>query len=118
MDVLIVEDNAATRRLLVDVLQASRYQCVAVASAEEGIELAQRHPPRVILIDINLPGMDGVTATACLRKVPALNGTKIIGMSAHALKIEQDMLEIPRFDHFITKPFSYKWLLEFLTSIL
>ena len=117
MDVLIVEDNSATSRLLVDVLQAARYQCLAVDNAEEGIELAQRHLPRVILMDINLPGMDGVTATTYLRTLPALHGTRIIGMSAHALKIEQELLELSRFDHFFIKPFSYKQLLEYLAGM-
>lgn len=118
MDILIVEDNAANRRLLVDVLQAAHIQCVAAENAEEGIELAKLHLPKVILMDVNLPGMDGVTATSHLRTLTELDDTRIIGMSAHALRIELDKLDSSQFDHFFIKPFSYKKLLEYLVPII
>lgn len=117
MDILIVEDDAANRRLLMDILQTSRFTCVAVDNAEEGIELAQSHLPKVILMDVNLPGMDGVTATAHLRALSGLGDTRIVGMSAHALKIEQGMLDQSRFDCFFTKPFSYRLLLDYLATV-
>ena len=117
IDILIVEDNAASRKLLGDVLLAAGFRYLAVDNAEDGIQEAQKHLPRFILMDIQLPGMNGLIATSLLKQIGELGNTKIIGMSAHAMKTEIELIDQANFDLFLTKPFSYKRLLSYLHSI-
>ncbi len=117
LDVLIIEDNAPTRKLLEDVLQTAGFYCLSTETAEEGIHLAREHCPRFILMDIMLPGMNGLVATQLLRQEPALTDTCFIGMSAHAMKTEKKIIDQARFDLFLVKPFSYKVLLDYLAKL-
>ncbi len=114
--ILIVEDDLATQRLLVDVLEVAGYECHKTNNAEEGIKLATDHIPETIIMDIKLPGMDGLAATDLLRKVPALKDTRIVGMSAHAMPGDLDTMDKHRFDFFLIKPFSYQVLLNYLSA--
>ena len=68
--VLIVEDNEKNRKLIRDLLQAKGYQTIESDSAEEGIKLAEEKKPALILMDIQLPGMDGITAMKQLKAAP------------------------------------------------
>jgi len=117
IDVLIVEDNPASRKLLEDVLSVAGFRYLALDNAEDGIHEAQKHTPRFILMDIMLPGMNGLVATNLLKQIDVLAETKIIGMSAHAMKTETEVINQANFDLFLTKPFSYKRLLRFLHSM-
>ncbi|MGH8601364.1 MAG: response regulator [Gammaproteobacteria bacterium] len=116
--ILVIEDDVATQTLIRDVLECSGYLCATVGSAEEGIELAEMLQPALILLDINLPGMDGVAAAHLLRGAPATQAIKLVGMSAHALVNEISLIETADFDYFITKPFSYKSLLQIVQAAL
>lgn len=115
--IFVIEDNHATRRLLEDVLSASNYQCHAFECAEDGLSKASELAPGIIILDINLPGMNGIQAANEFRQIPALKNTVIIGMSAHAMKTEEDIFKSAPFNHFLTKPFSYKVLLTLISSI-
>ncbi|MES2818405.1 MAG: response regulator [Pseudomonadota bacterium] len=116
--ILIIEDDRANQTLVRDVLEDSGYRCEAVSSAEEGLHLAEALHPVLILLDIKLPGMDGVTAAHHLKHSPSTQDIKLIGMSAHAMVNEIALIETADFDYFITKPFSYKVLLERVEAAL
>ena len=118
MDILLIEDNDATRRLLEDVLNCKNYTLLSTNNAEEGIDIAIKERPKIILMDIQLPGMNGLQANTELRKNEHLKNTKIIGMSAHALPNEIDQFQKARFDCFLTKPFSYQKLLAAIEDFL
>lgn len=116
--VLVIEDDIATQTLIRDVLECSGYRCATVGSAEEGMALLESLQPALILLDINLPGMDGVTAAQRLRGSSATRAIKLLGMSAHALANEVTFIETVDFDAFLTKPFSYKALLQAVEALL
>lgn len=116
--ILVIEDDRANQTLVRDVLEDSGYRCEAVSSAEEGLLLAEALQPALILLDIKLPGMDGVTAAQQLKHSPSTQGIKLIGMSAHAMVNEVALIETADFDYFITKPFSYKALLRMIEAAL
>lgn len=118
IQILIIEDDTANQTLVRDVLEINGYSCVAVDSAEEGLRLAEELKPALILLDIKLPGMDGVTAAHHLKHAPATRAIKLVGMSAHAMVNEVALIETADFDYFITKPFSYKSLLKIVQAAL
>ncbi len=118
IEILLIEDDVATQILVRDVLECSGYNCTTVGSAEEGMSLLETFKPALILLDINLPGMDGVTAARQLKNAPQTRSIKLIGMSAHALVNEISQIETADFDDFITKPFSYKALLQLVEAQL
>ncbi|ABC30971.1 FOG: CheY-like receiver [Hahella chejuensis KCTC 2396] len=124
-DILIVEDDPASRRLLLDVLENAGYRCQAVDNGEEGVQLASELSPRAILMDIKLPGVSGLVAAGRIREAEArrretatIRTVLIIGMSAHAMKNDLEIIDQAGFDHFITKPFSYRVLLRYLQENL
>lgn len=116
--ILVIEDDLATQILIRDVLECRGYGCITVGSAEEALRLLESLKPALILLDINLPGMDGVTAARHLKNTPATQAFRLVGMSAHALVSELSLIETADFDHFITKPFSYKALLQLVENAL
>ena len=116
--VVIVEDDIATQRLLCDVLNHSGYICHIAGNAEDGITMAAELIPDVIIMDIKLPGMDGLTATDILRGMESLDKTLIVGMSAHVVRNDNDLIDKNRFDFFLSKPFSYRVLLNYLGSAI
>lgn len=118
VQILVIEDDIATQTLIRDVLECSGYLCATVGSAEEGMSVLEMLKPALILVDINLPGMDGVTAARHLKSSPATRAIKLVGMSAHALVTEISLIETADFDDFITKPFSYKVLLQLIETVL
>lgn len=118
VQILVVEDDIATQTLIRDVLECSGYLCTTVGSAEEGMSVLEMLEPALILLDINLPGMDGVATARRLKSSPATRAIKLVGMSAHALVNEISLIETADFDAFITKPFSYKALLQLIETVL
>lgn len=118
IQILVIEDDIANQMLVRDVLENNGYSCETVDSAEEGLRLAEELQPALILLDIKLPGMDGVTAARHLKHAPSTQAIKLIGMSAHAMVNELVLIETADFDYFITKPFSYKSLLKMVQVAL
>src|SRR5580658_1882903 len=102
--ILIVEDNVMNMELATDLLEASGYQVLQAESAEIGIEIAVSKLPSLILMDIALPGMDGLSAGSLLKRTEATCNIPIVALTAHAMKgDEQNALSIG-FAGYITKP--------------
>lgn len=118
--VLYVEDNAANLRLVTKILQSNRNDItvIAAATAEAGIELVKAHGTDLILMDINLPGMDGMQALAHLRHDMLSQEIPIIAVSADAMPYQVEMGMAAGFDRYLTKPIMIPALLEAVGEFL
>ena len=112
--ILIVEDNEKNRKLVRDVLQVKGYTTIESETAEEGIKLALDKSPALILMDIQLPGIDGITALKQLRAEPKTKNIPIIAITASAMTHNRKTMLAEGFDGYQTKPISLK---EFLGEI-
>ena len=102
--VLIVEDNEQNLKLARDVLEFNGFRTLEAHCAKEAIELALRYAPDVILMDIQLPDMDGVAALACLRDEPRTRSIPVIAVTALGMSTDRDQLLRAGFDDYILKP--------------
>jgi two-component system cell cycle response regulator DivK len=112
--VLIVEDNAANMTLATLLLQSAGHSVLGAADAEAGLTLARDEQPDLILMDIQLPGMDGFQATLLLKRDEATRAIPVIAFTALALKGNEERIRAAGFDGYIAKPFRYQ---EFLAAI-
>ena len=112
--ILIVEDNEKNRKLVRDVLQFNSYKTVEAVTAEDGIQLARAEKPDLILMDIQLPGMDGITALGHLRADPATKWIRVIAVTASAMTQDRQKILAAGFDGYQTKPINVK---EFMGAV-
>ncbi|MES2071656.1 MAG: response regulator [Pseudomonadota bacterium] len=111
MKVLVVEDNEANMKLAVIVLESGGYQVVQAVDGAQGIDQARRELPDLILMDIQLPGTDGLTATRILKADVATSHIPIIALTAYAMKGDDERMFAAGCDGYITKPIHYPELL-------
>jgi two-component system cell cycle response regulator DivK len=102
--ILIVEDNEKNLKLARDLLQYHGFLIIEATNAEDGVALARQRVPRLILMDIQLPGMDGVTALGQLRADPGTSRIPVVAMTASVMKEDRERFEKAGFDGFIMKP--------------
>jgi two-component system cell cycle response regulator DivK len=103
--VLVIEDNPLNSGLVVDLLEVNGIDVRCAESAEAGIRLAHEIKPDLVLMDINLPGMDGLSATKILKSDPATSHLTVVGLTAHAMNGDADVALDGGFDGYLTKPF-------------
>jgi two-component system cell cycle response regulator DivK len=106
--VLIVEDNEINLRLARDVLEYHGFRTLEAMTAAEGVALASEHRPDLVLMDIQLPDMDGVAALQLLRAAPETRSIPVVALTAFALQSEQDRLAAAGFDGYVAKPIEVK----------
>ena len=116
--ILIIEDNEKNRKLVRDVLQVKGYQTFESETAEEGLNLAVEKRPTLILMDIQLPGMDGITALKHLRTDPETKSIPVIAITASAMTYKRVTMLAEGFDGFQSKPISVKDFLEEVHRVL
>ena len=112
--VLIVEDNPANLTLATFLLQSAGYTVVSATNAEAGVGLAKTEQPDLILMDIQLPGMDGLEATALLKSDESTQSIPVIALTALAMKGDEERIMAAGCDGYIAKPLDYK---EFLAKV-
>jgi two-component system, cell cycle response regulator DivK len=112
--ILIIEDNEKNRKLARDVLQVKGYRTIESETAEEGLKLAVENSPALILMDIQLPGIDGITAMKQLKADPDTADIPIIAITASAMTHNRTTLLAEGFDGYQTKPITLK---EFLGEV-
>jgi two-component system cell cycle response regulator DivK len=112
--VLIVEDNSANMTLAVFLLQSAGHSVLSARDAEAGLTLARDEQPDLILMDIQLPGMDGLQATAWLKRDDATRGIPVIALTALAMKGDEERIRAAGCDGYIAKPMRYQ---EFLATV-
>jgi two-component system, cell cycle response regulator DivK len=116
--ILIIEDNEKNRKLARDVLQVKGYKTIESETAEEGLELARNQSPALILMDIQLPGMDGITAMKQLKAEPKTQSISIIAITASAMTHSRQTMLAEGFDGYQTKPISLKDFLGEVERVL
>jgi two-component system, cell cycle response regulator DivK len=112
--VLIVEDNAANMALATFLLRSAGHTVLTAIDAEAGLTVARREQPQLILMDIQLPGMDGLTATVLLKGDDLTRGIPVIALTALAMKGDEERIRAAGCDGYIAKPLAYK---DFLATI-
>jgi len=112
--ILIIEDNEKNRKLCRDVLEVKGYKTIESETAEEGLKLVEEKSPALILMDIQLPGMDGVTAMKQIKADPKTANIPIIAITASAMTNNRTAMLAEGFDGYQTKPISLK---DFLAEV-
>ena len=116
--VLIVEDNEKNLKLLRDLLEVKGYLVVAAMSAEEGLPLAQADPPNLIVMDIGLPGMDGIAALQVLRADVRTRTIPVIAVTASVMQPERETIMKAGFDGYMSKPIDVLGFLALVQSTI
>jgi two-component system cell cycle response regulator DivK len=109
--VLVIEDHEDNRAILRDLLTTVGYDILEAINGEDGLALAEAQPPDLILMDIDLPGIDGYEATRRIRARPGLRGVPIIAVTSYALSGDDVKAFAAGCDAYIAKPFSPRALL-------
>ena len=116
--ILIVEDNPNNLKLMRDVLQFRGYTTIEAETGEAGVTLALARQPALILMDVQLPGMDGTTAMKALKANPSTQRIPIIAMTALAMKGDKERLLAEGFDGYMSKPVAIKEIPKMVESYL
>ena len=102
--ILVVEDNALNLELVTDLLEVNDFDVYHARTAEEAFRLARELSPDLILMDVSLPGLDGLAATKVLRADPATRHLTIVALTAHAMRGDEDLALGAGCDGYLTKP--------------
>ncbi len=116
--VLVVEDNELNMKLVRDLLRFADYAVIEAWDAETGLELAQTHQPDLILMDIQLPGMDGLTATQHIRRDANLKHTPVVALSSYAMNGDKQKALDAGCTGYLTKPIKTRSFIQDLVSII
>jgi len=112
--ILVIEENPANMTLVTFLLQSVGHTVLSTTDAEAGLSLARDEQPHLILMDIQLPGMDGLKATALLKGDNATRAIPVIALTALAMAGDEERIRAAGCDGYIAKPFAYR---EFLATI-
>ena len=115
--ILIVEDNEKTRKLLRDVLQFKGYRTIEAEMGEDGVNLAMQHKPDLILMDYQLPGIDGIEAFRRIRNSPDTAHIPIVAVTASAMPEDAKKMKEAGFDGLLTKPINVKRFVQFVADV-
>jgi two-component system, cell cycle response regulator DivK len=116
--ILIVEDNEKNRKLVRDVLQWKGYRTIEAETAEIGLALAREASPVLILMDIQLPGMNGIDALAELRADAATRSIPVVAVTASAMMQDRQRILAAGFDAYQSKPIDVRGFLELVSTLL
>ena len=116
--VLVVEDNAANMALATFLLQSAGHTVLSAMDAEAGLTLARAEQPDLILMDIQLPGIDGLAATMLLKSDDLTRCIPVIALTALAMKGDEERIRAAGCDGYIAKPLSYKDFLAVISAQL
>jgi two-component system, cell cycle response regulator DivK len=116
--VLVVEDNPANMKLTTLLLHSAGHSVLCAVDAESGLRLARGEQPDLILMDIQLPGMDGLAATAILKQDSVTASIPIIALSALAMKADEERSQTAGCDSYIVKPLRYQELYAVMEHLL
>jgi len=116
--ILLIEDNELNRDMLSRRLQKRGYEVVTAIDGETGITMAQAEAPALILMDVSLPGIDGLEATRRLKAAPQTRHIPIVALTAHTMASDRDKALAVGCDDFDTKPIELPRLLEKIETLL
>jgi two-component system cell cycle response regulator DivK len=116
--ILVIEDNPANMKLACLLLRKANHTVLCAVDAETGLTLARADQPDLILMDIQLPGMDGLEATALLKQDSATAAIPVIALTAMAMKEDQEKTKVAGCDAYIAKPLRYQELYAAIDTLL
>jgi two-component system cell cycle response regulator DivK len=116
--ILVIEDTEDNRQIVRDLLESAGYELIEALDGIEGVAAAEREQPDLILMDIQLPGIDGYEATRRIRAVPALARVPIIAVTSYALSGDEAKTRAAGCDGYVAKPFSPRQLLAKIREFL
>jgi len=116
--ILVIEDHEDNRRIVRDLLTPAGYELIEAVTGEDGVAMAETHRPDLILMDIQLPGLDGYEATRRIKANPALRQIPIIAVTSYALSGDDVKAREAGCDAYVTKPFSPRALLAKIREYL
>ena len=116
--ILVVEDNEKNRKLVRDVLVVKGYRLLETETGEEGLRVAREQHPALILMDILLPGIDGIETLRRLRADPATATIPVVAVTASAMTQDRQMILAAGFDGYQAKPISIRPFLELVREVL
>jgi len=116
--ILVVDDQEDLRGVLRDLLTGSGYTVIEAADGEAGVAKAKSDNPDLILMDIQMPVIDGYEATRLIKGDPALNPIPIVAVSSFAMKGDEEKARAAGCDHYVTKPYSPMQLLRLIRGFL
>ena len=116
--ILVIEDNPANMKLAVFMLESAGYSVRSATDAEAGLALARKERPDLILMDIQLPGMDGLSATVQLKQDPQTRAIPVIALTALAMNGDEARIRAAGCDAYVAKPMRYRQVLETIASQL
>ena len=115
--VLVIEDNEINMKLVTAILSREGYRVVGTESAEKGLLLTQSEKPHIVLMDIKLPGMDGLEATRLIKSDPDTAGIPVVALTAHAMESDTERARNAGCDAVITKPIELKTFIAMVRSL-
>ena len=116
--ILVIEDNELNMKLIRSLLRLGKYQLLEAFDAEKGIELALKHQPDLILMDIQLPGMDGLSATRIIKADPVLKDTPVLAFTSYAMAGDEKKALETGCAGYISKPIDTRSFLETVSEYL
>lgn len=116
--ILVVDDDARNLRLAVAALEQAGHEVLSAEGGAEGIEAALAHAPDLVLMDLQMPGVDGVSALRRLRAEPRTAALKVVALTGLAMKGDRERLLAEGFDGYIEKPIRYKEFLGVVERLL
>ena len=114
--ILVIEDNEMNMKLMRAILKTGNYRMLEAMDAETGLSLVREHHPDLILMDIQLPGMDGLSATKIIKTDPDLKDIPVFALSGFAMESDKEKAADIGLAGYIVKPISVKGLLETLAN--
>lgn len=116
--ILLIEDNPANMALVIFLLKSAGHDVLSATDAEAGLTLARAEQPALILMDVQLPGMDGLQATGELKKDPATRTIPVIALTALAMKGDEERIRAAGCDGYVAKPIRYQDFLQIVAAQL
>jgi len=116
--ILVIEDNEKNRKLVRDVLTFKGYTIVEAETGEEGVRLARERSPKLVLMDIQLPGINGIDALRQLRADDATRAIPVIAVTASAMDRDRQTIMAAGFDGYQSKPLNVKEFMAAVQAIL
>jgi CheY-like chemotaxis protein len=116
--ILIIEDNLLNLELATDLLEANGFVVSSAQTAEEGLRMARELLPDLVLMDFSLPGMDGLSATKNLKTDPATRHLTVVGLTAHAMKGDEELALNAGCNGYLTKPIDTRTFIAAVTEFI
>ncbi len=116
--ILVIEDNELNMKLVRSLLKIGNYEVLEAVDAETGMQLIRKHRPDLVLMDVQLPGMDGLKATRIIKEDPALIDVPVVALTSYAMQGDEEKAAEAGCNGYITKPLDTKAFLEIIDQFI